>query len=446
MEVHKPFTFSYILYFKPTGSPGCASALNILQQNQSLKQIVHIQDVTLIKRPDWMKGVPILANVATKEIWQGTPALRQLEYLTSVTHPPVAIVTPWSQFQAGLTLPPQPTVVQSPTVQFQPPQSQSPSPHVPHIQSPTIQFQPVHPPPPTPPTPQFPPQNVFHSPQHEQNTQQNQSQNQQNQSQNQNQPTQSNQKQKTDPNRVLPLPPPDDEQGEMKPLVLPELPKPKRTVRPEPETISVSGSNSGSNSNQGKPNSHQPNQPHQPKPQTPKPITPPVNENETPQITTTHQQQQPSSPTNPQSDMHLTPDQLDKIRTVIEKPSIFSQPREFGKQTSQRKPRQPKSTKNVSSDQSDEVTDDTLFITDTRELNGQSANTPHISEGESNDDKHVVRSLKPRQTRRVSKLVETQVTEHGEDQVTKHGGDNNVTNDITTDNTNDNNTNDVPVV
>lgn len=103
-------SISHILYVM-TGSRGCESALSILKQYHVLKREIHVQDIKLIERPSWLRGVPVLAKVATREIWEGTASIEQLYYLAGYfagmnnnqnTTPDTQ--QPWLSYQTNLTL------------------------------------------------------------------------------------------------------------------------------------------------------------------------------------------------------------------------------------------------------------------------------------------------------------------------------------------------------
>ena len=78
----KMSTFTYVLYYVRSGSQGCDNAIKIIDKNIQLKSMIHIQDVKSIEKPSWLKGVPVLAKVSTKEIWEGSSAIEQLNYLS----------------------------------------------------------------------------------------------------------------------------------------------------------------------------------------------------------------------------------------------------------------------------------------------------------------------------------------------------------------------------
>ena len=94
---------SYILYHKPrgTGSIGCDHALDIIQKNYFLKRNVESVNVYDIEKPPWMVGVPVLAKIATKEIWIGTPAIEQLKYLSVMNNSDSYVNQPWQNYQTN---------------------------------------------------------------------------------------------------------------------------------------------------------------------------------------------------------------------------------------------------------------------------------------------------------------------------------------------------------
>lgn len=131
-------SISHILYIT-TGSRGCESALSILKQYPVLKKEIHVQDIKLIERPSWLRGVPVLAKVSTREIWEGTASIEQLYYLAgyfSGMNTTTGMATngmntaglntagltttntqqqPWSSYQTNLTLASPTSVPAAPT-------------------------------------------------------------------------------------------------------------------------------------------------------------------------------------------------------------------------------------------------------------------------------------------------------------------------------------------
>ena len=101
-------TFTYVLYCVHSNSRGCENALSIIQENLQLKNIVHIQDVKTIEKPAWLKGVPVLAKVSTKEIWEGTSAIEQLNYLSGYYSG-----QPWEKYTSNLAIRPSVPLLQT---------------------------------------------------------------------------------------------------------------------------------------------------------------------------------------------------------------------------------------------------------------------------------------------------------------------------------------------
>ena len=106
-------TFAYVLYCVQSGSAGCENAIKIIEKNLQLKSIVHIQDVKKIEKPSWLKGVPVLAKVSTKEIWEGTSAIEQLNYLSGYYSGVSTVLSsfninhqPWDKYTSNLTIQP----------------------------------------------------------------------------------------------------------------------------------------------------------------------------------------------------------------------------------------------------------------------------------------------------------------------------------------------------
>lgn len=100
-------SFSYILYYRPQGSVGCDRAIGIIEASPYLKKEVLRQDINnFSEKPSWMKAIPILAQISTKDVWVGTPALAQLQYLASwYQSQNVNIKQPWQNYQTNLSLP-----------------------------------------------------------------------------------------------------------------------------------------------------------------------------------------------------------------------------------------------------------------------------------------------------------------------------------------------------
>ena len=104
---------SYVLYCLTNGSKGCDTAIRIVDGNLALKKDVHVQDIKLIDKPPWLRGVPVLAKIATKEIWEGSAAIDQLHYLSGY-YSALSVVSastptqPWNAYQTNLMLPAQP--------------------------------------------------------------------------------------------------------------------------------------------------------------------------------------------------------------------------------------------------------------------------------------------------------------------------------------------------
>ena len=80
----------------------------------------------LERKPDWLKGVPVLAKIETREIWEGTFAIEQLHYLVKhyLNNQSPALPQSRQQYQTNLTLPQpisvEPVVLLSPQPQQQP--------------------------------------------------------------------------------------------------------------------------------------------------------------------------------------------------------------------------------------------------------------------------------------------------------------------------------------
>ena len=105
-------TFTYVLYSVQSGSQGCENAKKIIDENLKLKSIVHIQDIKTIEKPLWLKGVPVLAKVSTKEIWEGTSAIEQLKYLSGYYSSMSTVLSskninqPWEKYTSNLAIQP----------------------------------------------------------------------------------------------------------------------------------------------------------------------------------------------------------------------------------------------------------------------------------------------------------------------------------------------------
>jgi hypothetical protein len=102
-------TLSYVLYCVQSNSKGCESAIRIIDGNIQLKKEVHIQDVKLIEKPSWLTGVPVLAKIATKEIWEGSSAIDQLNYLSgyySGFSTAILNSQPWEKYVPNLSIQP----------------------------------------------------------------------------------------------------------------------------------------------------------------------------------------------------------------------------------------------------------------------------------------------------------------------------------------------------
>lgn len=224
----------YILYVLPNDK-GSNRAIDIVRLSNLN---VHFQDVTKIQRPVWLDGVPILAQRQSGFIWKGSHALNQLKYLTqnivlsdsreafqnSATQSVSSSQSqpPWNNYQPNLNLntsaPPVPvTNVPQPVMPqvVQPQNPQHPTSYSTYTPSPSNSSYPsyksypnapgveVRPPGhsyPTQPTPSAPPV-----------------------------------PQKKDPNRVLPLPPPDG--GDVKVNLPPPIEGFKREAKTSLPTI-----------------------------------------------------------------------------------------------------------------------------------------------------------------------------------------------------------------
>lgn len=149
----------YILYVLP-GEPRSERVIEIAKLS-SLP--IFVQDVRAIKRPEWLNGVPILANKNTREIWRGQQAMEQLKYFSqtakitwpktdiqndlqiksdliapvTMTHAPIIQQPPVVPQQAPIIQ--QPPVIQQPTIIQQPPVIQQ----LPIIQQPPVVQQPT---------------------------------------------------------------------------------------------------------------------------------------------------------------------------------------------------------------------------------------------------------------------------------------------------------------
>jgi hypothetical protein len=91
------------------GSKGCETAIKIIDGHIQLRKDIHIQDIKLIEKPSWLKGVPVLAKISTKEIWEGSFAIDQLHYLAGYysalsTVSNTKTAQPWNSYQPNLSL------------------------------------------------------------------------------------------------------------------------------------------------------------------------------------------------------------------------------------------------------------------------------------------------------------------------------------------------------
>lgn len=242
---------SHILYFVPD-SKGCELAVNIVKQYPSLRKEIHLQDIKLIEKPAWLRGVPVLAKVSSREIWEGSAAIEQLHYLAgyySALHT-VSMTSsqPWASYQTNLALP-QPVATQ---VSSQSPlsvSSSSPPPPIP-ITNPSPVVQP-------PSVPLSPPPSIstpLPSPSQPQVTLQRplvQTPNR----------TESD---PNDPNKIQPIPLPDDRRPQQE-IALPPPPEnikkhsvqptppdasPQTVTNPPPQPQSISSSQSSQSSRQ----------------------------------------------------------------------------------------------------------------------------------------------------------------------------------------------------
>lgn len=144
-----PPPISFVLYIK-SESKGCEIAQNILKQYPPLKKEVHVQDIRLIEKPEWLRGVPVLAKIITREIWEGSAAIEQLHYLAGYYSALAALPSsqPWSMYNTNLTLPknvevPKPIESQTSVPPLQLPsiqQQQQPVSVPPPLQLPSIQL------------------------------------------------------------------------------------------------------------------------------------------------------------------------------------------------------------------------------------------------------------------------------------------------------------------
>jgi hypothetical protein len=212
---------SYILYYTDT-SPGCQTALKIINSNPFLKKDIYLQNIQSIQKPHWMKGVPILAKVSTKDIWDaGSPSLAQLQYL-SETYTKNIQKQPWKSRQADLSLPNHLSQlnIDTPMHDIQPQQAQP----QPQIQSPPQNQIP------SPPSEEIPQQNGDRPTQPQANTPMNFPPLSTDPlrtgpatfpplSQPQTSPS------KVDPNKVQPIPPPDEKNQEPSKPKLPQITK-----------------------------------------------------------------------------------------------------------------------------------------------------------------------------------------------------------------------------
>ena len=210
---------SFVLYITPE-SKGCVTAQTLLKQYPPLRKEVHIQDIRLIEKPEWLRGVPVLAKIITREIWEGSAALEQLHYLAGYYSALSALPSaqPWSMYNTNLTLP-KSVDASNPTEPLPqvPPQPQIPT--QPQALPPLTQQIPPQPQSPTPTQsqqrlPPHPPRSASPSSQL-----------------------------KADPNRFQPIPLPDDQRPQQE-LNLPPLPVlRKRDDQPVHPPLSSSPSN-----------------------------------------------------------------------------------------------------------------------------------------------------------------------------------------------------------
>jgi hypothetical protein len=302
-------SISHILYVT-TGSRGCESALSILKQYPVLKREIHVQDIKLIERPSWLRGVPVLAKVTTREIWEGTASIEQLYYLagyfsgmnnTQTTSP--ATQQPWSAYQTNLTLAsptPIPTPVISPPSQApsltQPPSSTSVSVSPPATITPsTLTNQPAL-------SNQLlvPPQNASAS---------------SNQQQQPTLPNDNNQSQNPDKVQALPLP---DELRPKQELVLPPLPK---NIKADQTSTQAAQPRLSDMLNQTSLNPPPPNQ-------TPAASIPNIQSSLiTKTLPTANQSESTPLPTDEPSSV-FTPQEVDQIQRVMFKPKTVNRRRD----------------------------------------------------------------------------------------------------------------------
>jgi len=201
---------SYVLYVVQQ-SKGCETAQTLLKQYAALRKEVHVQDIRLIERPDWLRGVPVLAKISTREIWEGTAALEQMHYLGGYYAALEAATPaqPWAAHDTSLTLPPpaQPPhanplshttpLPPPPSVPQPAPAAPPPPPAVPHanpLSQPVLAAPPPAPAPLVPPPRPTPPSSLLTS------------------------------APKADPNQLQPLPLPDNERPQQE-LKLPSPPR-----------------------------------------------------------------------------------------------------------------------------------------------------------------------------------------------------------------------------
>lgn len=327
---------SHILYIVPD-SKGCELAVNIVKQYPALKKEVHLQDIKLIEKPAWLRGVPVLAKVATREIWEGSSAIEQLHYLagyySALQTMPTTSNQPWAAYQTNLTLP-QPVATHTPAQvsPIPPVQAQvSPSPPVPApIQSPP---QPISLPPP-PSNPSLPPPNpsLLTPPAAIQRSQV--------------QPSTRSESDPADPNKIQPLPLPDDQRPQQE-LALPPLPKNIKTLVEQPSS-SITNS---------QPVSNPPPLPHAPQPIPNRQPLPLAN------LNTVQSPPPPSEESNDPVDhvaaVVFTQDELETIQRVMFKPkTVNKRPNAYG---------------------SDEVFHVDETVIEERRGHGQSMNSPHSS-------------------------------------------------------------------
>jgi hypothetical protein len=299
-------SISHILYIVPD-SKGCELAMNIVKQYPALKKEVHMQDIKLIEKPAWLRGVPVLAKVATREIWEGSIAIEQLHYLAGYYSALQSVSTtsnqPWASYQTNLTLP-QPIATQAPVQGSLPPVSSSISPPV--VQPPSISVNPspsISPPQNVPPPPsqiQSQPSVTLRGPQI--------------QTPNRSETDQS------DPNKVQPIPLPDDQRPQQE-IALP--PPPENIKKHSVQTTPLS-------TNSQTVSSPPPSLPSQPQTQTSRQPsrTPLANPNtvKSPPLASPSPPSESVEPSGPVDHVAVvfTPDELDTIQRVMFKPKTVN--------------------------------------------------------------------------------------------------------------------------